>query len=240
MRNPQTFDDLSAVLEYTKPLSQICHALESNTLRFADFLPMAVKTHGDIHSIRLRRASEASHNLLADLCQKRLFGINISPNRVVLIRPEHYSATVLDPIFRVSDVSPHDVGYAVRSIDKYYLDDDFAREFATTQFQEYCLREGVFDGSISQGLMWRDSRCNEKLSSSLAFAKRKNTLRSKAISWWMLYGRLAPELQKFAISLACTCPQAVSADRSFSMQNCVHTVRRSRLSVSSVDKATYC
>lgn len=240
VRNPTTLDNFTATLEYTKPLSSLCHELESNSLRFADVLPLAVKTFGVVQGVNVRGFQESSRQSLLRISKRRLFGESNTRGLVVLLRPEHFAATILDPIFRPATVNQVDVGNAVNSIRKFFRGRQEAGERAVSQFSDYCLKQMCFDRAASQGLIWKESEDNAELDFNAAIESRRSVARSQAVNWWRLYGSEASELQQFAVSLACTSPQAVSADRSFSIQKSIHTTGRSRLSISSVDKATFC
>lgn len=247
IRNPQTWEEFRSVCAYAKPLSTLIDALESNHARFADVLALLTIAYDAIQSLlnnmpgpdQRSVVAQSSHNEVIAQCRKRLFGVD-SGSLVVLLRPEHVSAAVLDPLFRPPNLSQEHLGATATVIDKFYREDAGKRALARQQLSSYALKEDCFNPVASSGLIWEASVENAKLDSRANMQLRSETPRTSAIQWWKLYGAPAPELQKLAIALASTSAQAVSAGRSFGIQKLVHTKQQAALGASTVDMLQYC
>jgi hAT family C-terminal dimerisation region len=61
-----------------------------------------------------------------------------------------------------------------------------------------------------------------------------------SISWWHCYGASGPILRRIALILLSLSPSSCHDERSFSIQESIHTLKRNRLSHSTVQKLLYC
>lgn len=240
VRSVDTWDDFEGVLEYAKPLSGLTHSLESSSMRFSDIVPMASTCLYGIQSTSCRSVSSQSHDKIVKFCRRRLFGENAG-NLVVLVRDEHIAASALDPIFRAQTLSPEQMGAVSRVIDKFFGTDNVAKkDAAKTQLSDFSLKMGSFSPIPSSGLIWAESTRNFAKSIPDIMRDRLASKREAAVKWWLSFGIGAPELQAIGIALASTSGQAVSADRSFSIQKLIHTSSRNSLSSKNVDLLLFC
>lgn len=138
---------------------------------------------------------------------------------MILVRNEHSAATALNPFFRPVDLVTH-MAAVVFVIDSFYHDEEPKRLMARSQMQDFALKTEVFSPERTCDLMWETSSHNSTLSFKQQLSMRAQTSRVAAVNWWMQYGSITPKLQAVAIALASSSAQAVSADRSFSIQSC--------------------
>lgn len=239
VRNPATWVHFTTVSAYAAPLARLTAALDIPSVRFSDILPLAVDTLRCIEAVQPHAMAEASRQAVATLARTRLFGDRNSRGLVVLVRNEESAALALDPIFRPIDLVPL-LSPTVFVIDSFFRDHDVKRLLARDQLNDYALRAGGFSAEATSTMMWEESVVNEKLTAEEAVAKRGLTPRTAVVGWWKLFGGSAPELQELAIALASTSVQAVSTQRSFSMQDLLHDSQRSQLQTETVRKLLFC